>query len=407
MLYLVEDAAPEPAQYGALAALLAATVDCELIDAGARFDERRFADAHQHVTADGRLVASGLVWRTRTGRSDALEAPDIDELLTAAKTRGVVVALHPRDPASSAFISGLRATAARLGVELRRLQVVRAADCASVVDVDVSGQPIVLQARQDRYGRWSAASVDERTANESALSIALVGRESEQREQYPATLAALGDAADASGLHVDVRFVAAQDLDDASAPALLGGVDGILLPGGADMTRVSGQIAAARVGWLTALPVVGLCLGMQSMATAIARLALNADDIGLMEAQPDARIASFVPIGVDNGGVLLHRLGAQPVFPVPGSRIARMLGERPAILCNHRYRLNPELETALSTMGVAVSARDESGRIADAIEAADHPFFAGMQGHPELSSQEGEPHPLLMAFLRAAARLER
>lgn len=62
------------------------------------------------------------------------------------------------------------------------------------------------------------------------------------------------------------------------------------------------------------------------------------------------------------------------------------------------------LETALSTLGVVVSARDESGRIADAIEAADHPFFVGMQGHPELSSKEGEPHPLLMAFLRAAVR---
>lgn len=403
MLYLVEDAAPEPAHYGALAALLAATLDSELIDAGARFDEQRFADAHQHVTGDGRLVASGLLWRTRTGRPDALVAADLGALLADAKTRSVVVAWHPHYPASNALVSGMRATANRLGVAVRRLEVVRATDCASIIDVDEPGHPIVLRAHQDRYGRWSTANVDARNAGHVALTIALVGRETEQREQYPATLAALGDAADALGLDIDVRFIAAQDLDDANAHALLSDPDGILLPGGADMRRVSGQIAAARFGWLTARPVVGLCLGMQSMATAIARLALNSDDIGLMEAQPDARIASFVPICEDARGGLLHRLGAQPTFPVPGSRIADMLGERPAILCNHRYRLNPELETSLSTMGVTVTARDESGCIADAIEAASQRFFVGMQGHPELSSRACEPHPLLTAFLRAAA----
>jgi len=236
------------------------------------------------------------------------------------------------------------------------------------------------------------------------MTIALIGRECDQHQQYPATLAALGDAADALGFDLDVRFIAAQDIDRDNTETLLADAHGILLPGGADMARVAGQIEAARFGWLASIPVVGLCLGMQSMATAIARLALKSDEIGMKEAQADARVASFEPIHVGKDGVLLHRSGLRPISLVPGSRIAAMLGAQASILCNHRYRLNPVLEAPLASLGVTVSAHDESGSIAVAIEADKHPFFAGMQGYPELSSRDGAPHPLLIGFLKAAAR---
>ncbi|SAL66697.1 CTP synthetase [Caballeronia humi] len=201
-----------------------------------------------------------------------------------------------------------------------------------------------------------------------------------------------------------MRFIAAQEIDRNNAETLLADAHGILLPGGADMARVAGQIEAARFGWLASIPVVGLCLGMQSMATAIARLALKSDEIGIKDAQPDARVASFEPIHVGEDGMSLHRLGLRQISLVPGSRIAAMLGAQASILCNHRYRLNPALEAPLATLGVTVSAHDESGSIADAIEADKHPFVAGMQGHPELSSRDGAPHPLLTEFLEAAAR---
>jgi CTP synthase len=100
----------------------------------------------------------------------------------------------------------------------------------------------------------------------------------------------------------------------------------------------------------------------------------------MKEAQPDARVASFEPIHVGGDGISLHRSGLRPISLVPGSRIAAMLGAQASILCNHRYRLNPALEVPLATLGVTVSAHDESGSIADAIEADKHPFFAGMQG---------------------------
>jgi CTP synthase len=387
MLYLIEDATPEPAQFGALPALFAQTLRAELFCAGVHFDEQRFADAHQHVTADGRLVASGLIWRTRTGLPDALELPD--DLLRRAKTHDIVL-----------LVQSFSAFETQCTEDVEMFRVVHEHDSAQLVE---DGSGVVLQAHRDTFGRWRCAKESAARITDKKLTIALIGHEHDQHEQYPATLAALGDAADALGFDLDVRFVAAQDIDAGNAATLLADAHGLLLPGGADMARVAGQIEAARFGWLASVPVAGLCLGMQSMATAIARLALKTDDIGLMEAQPDARIASFVPIGEDEDGVLLHRLGLQPANTVKGSRLADMLGARASVLCNHRYMLNPALEAPLATLGVTVSARDESGRIADAIEAAAHPFFAGMQGHPELSSRDGAPHPLLVTFLEAAA----
>ncbi|MBU9366040.1 CTP synthase [Burkholderia multivorans] len=391
MLYFVEDAAREPARFGALAALFADLSGAGLMHGEASFDERRFPDACQHVTTDGRLVASGLVFRARAGRRDSVWLNDA--ALDCATTPDVVIAIATGDGSTGEL-------GARRGLPARVLRVVSEGACARILD----SERVVLEARRDRYGRWAASDRRARDDFPRGPRIALIGRESDQREQYPATLAALGDAADALGFAPDVRFIAAQDIDDTNAASLLSGAHGILLPGGADMSRVSGQIAAARFGWLASIPVAGLCLGMQSMATAIARLALKSDDIGLMEAQPDARIASFMPIGTDADGVLLHRLGEQPVFSVAGSRIESLIGARATIRCNHRYRLNPELEAPLAGLGVSVTACDESGTIADAIEAESHPFFVGMQGHPELSSRDGEPHPAMSAFLEAAAR---
>ncbi|MFM0052799.1 glutamine amidotransferase-related protein [Caballeronia grimmiae] len=387
MLYLIEDATPEPAQFGALPALFARTLNAELRCESVHFDEQRFPDAYQHVTADGRLVASGLIWRTRTGLPDTAEP--CHEIFALARTRNIVLLVQSFD-----------AFPTQCAEDVEMLRVVHQADSAQLVE---DGSGVVLQAHRDRYGRWRSTEESGSRASGPSVTIALIGRECDQHQQYPATLAALGDAADALSFDLDVRFVAAQDIDRDNAETLLADAHGILLPG-AIMAHVAGQIEAARFGWLASTPVVGLCLGMQSMATAIARLALKSDEIGMREAQPDVRVASVEPIHVGEDGVLLHRSGLRPISLVPGSRIAAMLGAQASILCNHRYRLNPALKAPLATLGVTVSAHDDSGSIADAIEADKHPFFAGMQGHPELSSRDGAPHPLLTGFLEAAAR---
>jgi CTP synthase len=407
MLHLIEDAASEPAQYGALAARLAmrlAADEATFAHLPARFDTARFPDAMQHVCTEGALVASGLLWRDRACPGGVQGELDIDEIVMRARHAEVVVPVHPANGEFTALREAFASRAEREGVASTRYVVERASSVARVID-----EHRVLRdvAAQDRFGRWRdvdvVADADLETSSRASLVVALIGSESEQRAQYPATLAALGDAADALALDVDVRFVAAQSLDASTVAAQLHGAQAILLPGGADMSRVAGQIAAARHAWSARVPVVGLCLGMQSMATALARVALERDDIGMLEAQPHARVPSFVPIREEHDGSLVHRAGVQPVSISHDSQLAHWLdGTRAPIRCNHRYRLETSLEAPLARVGVTIAARDASGEIADAIEARDHPFFAGMQGHPELSSREGAPHPLLLAWLQAA-----
>jgi len=429
MLHLVEDDADTPAHYGAQAAILAEAIGATLLHLAARFDEGRFPDAIQHVTVDGALVPSGLVWSERLSGRPLSIANSAAELVSRAAGAEVVVPVHPGTDGGIAAANALATLAARNCVPVRRYRVVRDDGLTRIIERPDGAHGMartITQARQDRFGRWSwdapriqpglegqrvAAAVGAATAAltptpAAGLRIALIGRAADQHDVYPATLAALADAAEAQSIDLNLICVSPHDLSDANAREALTAFDGVVLPGGADMTRVPGQIAAAKYGWASSVPVVGLCLGMQSMATAIARLALHTDEIGLMEAEPHVRIPSFVPIGADAADACaprVHRLGRQPLEVTPGSRLDAILGAQRYILCNHRYRLNPELAVPLAAAGVHIVARDTSEQIADAIEAPGHPFFIGMQGHPELSSAAGMPHPLLSAFMLAAA----
>jgi CTP synthase len=425
MIELVVDDSDLPAHYGVQAARLAHALGVPLRHLPAQFDERRYPDAVQHVTANGALVPSGLLWADRLCVQGIGAALEPAALIASGAREDFVVPFHPANARALGPIERFVELAAAAQAPVRRHVVMRDLGMnggVAVASAGHGGARALPLARQDRHGRWIDLTDDETApdkhgqhddahAEKRPLAIALIGRESEQRDAYPATLAALADAADAQREPLRIGFVAAQDLQNENAAAALAPYDGILLPGGADMTRVAGQIAAATYAWHTRKPVVGLCLGMQSMATAIARLALQTREVGLMEAEPGIRIASFIPIdgatGANDARPLAHRLGQQTIDIAPGSRLHAMLGDTHEIRCNHRYRLNQELVGPLAAMGLTIVARDASACIADAIEAYDHPFFIGMQGHPELGSSAGRAHPLLCAFIDAVRRHRR
>lgn len=417
MLYLLEDESISPADYGALAALLARAVGATLLHLPASFDLRRYPDAVQHVTHDGVLVPSGLIWAERLTGIPVSAAVDAEAMMSGAVERDIVVPLHPGVEGAMASAGTLLALARRYGVTARHYRAVHGAAGCRIIDV-ADGRPIrdIGACGRDRFGRWMilAHACAESTPAAStpmpagALSgdprcrIALIGGESDQRDVYPATLAALGDAADALGMRVDVEFISPQTLDDTNVRAMLAGFDGIVLPGGSDMARVPGQIAAARHALVLGTPAVGLCLGMQTMATAAAQLAMGSSDVGLAEVDPDTRLPSFIPIAGAGAAPDRHRLGGWDTGVVAGSQLEAILAGVTRLRYNHRYRLNASLYPVLDTVEVDVCAWDADGRIADAIEARAHPFYIGMQGHPELTSAAGRPHPLLTAFLRAA-----
>jgi CTP synthase len=391
----------QPALYGAMAAVAAHATAAVLMHRPAVFTLTHGADAVQHVAPQGVLVASGLLWYERlTGRMVSAPA-SAQDIVATAKREDVVVPWHP--PVQNvADMDELLALAKVSGVAVRFWHVETVDGCWRLRATDGDACPDGGWCR-DFFGRLAPNEVfggrlDARDELVAPLRIALIGTEYDQRNVYPANLAALADAADAQGLHLDIHFVAPHDF----APADLHGVDGVVLPGGSDMGNVPGQLAAAQHTLAAGIPTLGLCLGMQTMSTVLVRSLPGAGDANLSEADPHASLKSFVPLA-ETPGLPVFRLGDQPVMSVD-PHFSALMGPNPVVRCNHRFGLNPVLLPLLREHGLCIAATDTSGQIVDAISSPSHPFFWGMQGHPELSSRKGTPHPLMMDFLAVARR---
>lgn len=393
-LTLVSHSPCPPALFGALAACVAQAEDALLMHLPADYADGRGADSVQMVAAEGALVASGLVWYERITGREILPASNVETVIDTARQHAVVL---PWDPTlqSESLRETLLAQAHAAGLSVRHLTVLSQNGAWHVEDHD--GIPTTHgRWRQDTFGRWIDHESTPHDAGARTLCIALLGSEADQRDVYPATLAALGDAADAAHIDLDIRFIAPTQLDVSQLDL----VDGIVLPGGSDMGNVPGQIRAARHALASGIPVVGLCLGMQSMTTALAQTIAGLEQANMAEAAPDAEIKSFVPMaGIP--GLEAHRLGERPLQFRDAAQESRFQHHL-TIRCNHRFMLNPALIPPLVKAGLVITATDVSGQIADAINWPAHPFYQGMQGHPELGSKTGAPHPLIKDFLLAA-----
>jgi gamma-glutamyl-gamma-aminobutyrate hydrolase PuuD len=401
-LTIVEHDASEPALYGAMAAVFAQARGADLAHLPAQFDTSVHADAVQHVAAAGALVASGLVWHERLAGVNVDPDATVAQILKQERDRDIVVPYHPATATSGETIAGLVAQAGAAGMVVQRIRVAQAGAGLQFFD-QATETPLGTRGiwAPDRFGRLrSQADCRALREGDAVVRVVLAGSESDHRDVYPAALAALGDAADAEGLTLDVVFASPRDLRQQDVAEVFRDIDGILLPGGSDMANVPGQILLAREALRSQTPAIGLCLGMQTMATAVAQGALGSEQANLAEADPSAPIKTFVPMA-DDGTLPVHRLGERTITIAAGSRLEALLGSEAKIRCNHRFRLAPELVSVLELAGMRITAHDGSGRIADAVEQSGHPFYVGMQGHPELSSRSGAPHPLMRAFLQA------
>ncbi|SEF00954.1 CTP synthase [Rhizobiales bacterium GAS188] len=398
---IVKHDTAEPALYGAMAAVVAMARGAEFAHLPAVFDTKLHADAVQHVAADGALVPSGLVWLERLAGQGVGPETTLNDLLLLARSRDLVVPEHRPFAADRQAFARLADWAAAAGIAVEHVEITDEAEGWRIRTPEGAAPIAALRLwKRDRFGRLKASSTTGVPGSGPSLHIGLVGTESDHRRVYPAALAALGDAADVEGIAIDVLFIPPMRLTRHDVDNALIKIDGLLMPGGSDMANVPGQILMAHGALRSRMPTIGLCLGMQTMTTAVAQAALGSNRANLTEADPLAPIKTFVPLSEDRS-LPAHRLGEQTIAVAPGSRLADILGPKMTIRCNHRFRLNPELRPLLENAGLCVSAYDGSGRIADAVELAGHPFYLGMQGHPELSSRSGEPHPLIRAFLRA------
>jgi CTP synthase len=397
-LILVEHDTPEPALYGAMAAIVAHQRQAAVAHLPAEFAMQKYPDAVQHVTADGALVASGLVWIERIAGLPVTTQATTARIIEEARERHVVVPIAAGLGAQGAACAALLAEACNVSIAVEHVRV-EGDRSGYRINPQMNGAKDPSTWYRDRFGRFTTnGPVSD--AFSPKVRIVLVGAEREHRDAYPAAIAALGDAADFAGISLEVYFVSPIGLLDKHAAEIAMEADGILLPGGSDMANVAGQVLTARASIRRETPTLGLCLGMQTMTTAVVQQTLGSVEANLAEADPSAPIRTFVPIAGNLPSI--HRLGEKPIFITPDSRLNTLLGTASTVRCNHRYKLNPDLVPGLQDAGLVVAARDATGSIAEAVELNGHPFFVGLQGHPELMSRKGAPHLVIKAFLEAA-----
>ena len=240
------------------------------------------------------------------------------------------------------------------------------------------------------------------------VKIALVGKYVQLHDAYLSVIEALKHAGYALGADIDILWVDSETVTDSNAEEILGCVSGILVPGGFGNRGIEGKIAAAKYAREHRVPYLGLCLGMQIAVIEFARnvAGLKGADSTEFNDSTLYPVIDFMPgqsDEIDKGGTL--RLGAYPCIVQPGSLLEKCYG-KPAISerHRHRYEFNNDYRKVLTEAGLKIGGISPDGLLVETVELADHPFYIGVQYHPEFKSRPNKPHPLFYGFVDSALK---
>ncbi|MDT8715606.1 CTP synthase [Clostridium sp. 19966] len=238
------------------------------------------------------------------------------------------------------------------------------------------------------------------------VKIALVGKYVELHDAYISVVEALNHGGLYNDANVDIKWINACDLDKNNADELLSDCQGVLVPGGFGDRGIEGKIEAVRWARENKVPFLGICLGMQCAVIEFARNVLGYEDANSSEINPETThpVIDIMPDQKDideKGGTM--RLGIYPcklddnTFSIK-SYDNSLIYERH----RHRYEFNNEFRKAMVDAGLKIAGTSPDEKLVEIIEVEDHPWFVGVQFHPELKSRPNRPHPLFKNFITAA-----
>jgi CTP synthase len=257
-------------------------------------------------------------------------------------------------------------------------------------------------------------------APDGNVSIAVVGKYTELKDAYKSLIEALHHGGVANNVRVDIRWVESETFEtDAEATHALSGVHGVLVPGGFGERGSEGKILAVKFARERDVPFFGVCFGMQMACIEAARHQAGIADasstefgetpspiVGLMTEWMRGNELESRAAGGDMGGTM--RLGAYAADLAEGSRVAAIYGgARISERHRHRFEVNARYRETLEGVGLRFSGMSPDGLLPEIVERADHPWFVGVQFHPELKSRPFEPHPLFASFIAAAVEQSR
>ncbi|MBR2805256.1 MAG: CTP synthase [Oscillospiraceae bacterium] len=238
------------------------------------------------------------------------------------------------------------------------------------------------------------------------VEIGLVGKYVVLHDAYLSVAEALRHAGFMHGVHVNIHWIDSETICGDNAEEILGSMDGIIVPGGFGSRGIEGMITAAKYAREKRIPYLGLCLGMQIAVIEYARDVAGIKDAnsGEFDAECKDKVIDFMPgqsDEIDKGGTL--RLGAYPCDIKEGTIMEKCYGTRRiSERHRHRYEFNNDYRETLESNGLVLAGISPDGTLVEAVEIEDHPFFIGVQYHPEFRSRPTRPHPLFCGFIKAA-----
>lgn len=307
---------------------------------------------------------------------------------------------------------------------VREQAVIEARDAANIYDVPRAYHAAGLDAQvlaafgiepapKPNMSRWSA--VTQRINNpEGEVTIAVVGKYTEMKDAYKSLIEALAHGGLANLVKVNLDWIESEIFESGDPAARLEHVHGILVPGGFGQRGAEGKILAARFARERGVPYFGICFGMQMAVIEAARALAGVDKanstefgpceepvVGLMTEWLRGNALEKRRADGDLGGTM--RLGAFPALLKPGSRIAEIYGATEiSERHRHRYEVNFTYRDQLESKGLVFAGTSPDGLLPETVEIPGHPWFIGVQYHPELKSRPFEPHPLFASFIAAA-----
>jgi CTP synthase len=249
---------------------------------------------------------------------------------------------------------------------------------------------------------------------EGEVNIAVVGKYTHLLDSYKSLAEALTHGGIANHIRVKLNWLDSEIFEQQDAVHHLEAVHGILVPGGFGERGSEGKIAAARFARERGVPYFGICFGMQMAVIEAARHLAGLKGasstefgpcehpvVGLMTEWTRGNALERRKAGGDLGGTM--RLGAYDAVLAPGTRVSQIYGTRHiSERHRHRYEVNIHYKGKLEDAGLVFSGMSPDGELPEIVEIPDHPWFIGVQYHPELKSKPFEPHPLFTSFIKAA-----
>lgn len=247
------------------------------------------------------------------------------------------------------------------------------------------------------------------------VTIGMVGKYVELHDAYKSVNEALKHGGLKNRLQVHIKYIDSEDVE-VKDTAVLAGLDAILVPGGFGKRGIEGKIAAAKYARENGIPYLGICLGMQVALIEYARDVAGMAGANSTEFDPDTKypVVALITEWKDESGKVekrsdksdlggTMRLGGQLCHLQPGSKVRELYGQDDIVERHrHRYEVNNNLIKQITDKGLKIAGLSTDNKLVEIIENPNHPWFIGVQFHPEFTSNPRKGHPLFSGFIKAA-----